>query len=100
MRDIMTPEQVASYLQLNKDTIYRLIRQKKLAATRIGRTYRVPKEDLEAFVLANSTRAEVRKGLFRRAREIAGRNPDLNGDKVLEELERRDERRSSQQQAV
>ncbi|MCL4552144.1 MAG: helix-turn-helix domain-containing protein [Candidatus Marsarchaeota archaeon] len=96
----MTPEQVASYLQLTKDTIYRLIRQKKLAATRIGRAYRVPKEDLEAFILANSTRPDVREALFRRVGEIAQRNPKLKGDEVLEDLERLDQKRGSKRQAV
>lgn len=33
MCEIMTPEQVAEYLQLNTDTVYRLIRQKQLAAS-------------------------------------------------------------------
>lgn len=47
MREIMTPEQVAEYLQLNTDTGYRLIRQKKLPAAQIGRAYRIPGEDVE-----------------------------------------------------
>lgn len=88
MKEIMTPEQVADYLQLNKDTVYRLIRQKKLAATRIGRNYRVPKEDLELFLLANSTRDVVRQTLFRRVLEIGERNVGISSDAVLDELER------------
>lgn len=95
MREIMTPEQVADYLQLNVDTVYRLIRDRKLAATQIGRAYRVPKEDLEDFLLANSTRLNVRKALFRRFTEIAERNPNLNSDALLEELEREDEERKA-----
>lgn len=87
MKDLMTPEQVAEYLQLNKDTVYRLIRDRKLAAARIGRNYRVPKEELEAFLVANSTRDEVREALFRRLGEIASQ-PDLDGDQLLEQLER------------
>jgi len=93
MREIMTPEQVAEYLQMNTDTVYRFIRERKLAAGRIGRSYRVPKEDLEAFLLANSTREEVRQALFRKVKELGARNPDLNSDALLEELEQRDERR-------
>ena len=61
LRDVMTPEQVADYLQLDKETVYRLIRDRKLAATRIGRAYRIPREDLDTFLMANSTRPEVRK---------------------------------------
>jgi len=88
----MTPEQVAQYLQVAKDTVYRLIRGRKLAATRIGRAYRVPREDVEAYMRVYSTRAEVRAALFDRVDDIRARNPDLNGDVLLDELERRDER--------
>ncbi len=92
-REIMTPEQVAEYLQLTTDTVYRLIRNRKLAASQIGRTYRIPKEDLDAFLLANSTRPQVSEGLWRRFMEIADRSPGLNSDDVLEQLEREDEAR-------
>ena len=91
MRDIMTAEQVADYLQLNTDTVYRLIRERKLAASHIGRTYRIPKEDLDQFLETNSTRPEVRAELFRRVLEIGERNPDGDGDALLEELERMDD---------
>lgn len=93
MREIMTPEQVADYLQMNTDTVYRLIRERKLAATHIGRSYRIPKEDLEDFLVANSTRSAVRQGLFRRVMEIGERNRGLDSDDVLDELEREDEER-------
>lgn len=89
----MTPEQVADYLQLNTDTVYRLIRERRLAATRIGRAYRIPKEDLDAFLLVNSTRADVRQALFRRVLEIGERSPELDGDTLLEDLERQNEQR-------
>lgn len=96
MREIMTPEQVAQYLQLNTDTVYRLIRQNKLGAARIGRTYRIPKEDVENFLLTYSNRAEVREALFRRVLSLGERNakryPNLTSEAVLEELEAADER--------
>ena len=96
MHEIMTPEQVADYLQLNTDTVYRLIRRKELAAAKIGRTYRIPREDLKVFLLTHSTRPEVRRVLFRRVLEFAEkRNPGLSSDDVLEELERMDEERRS-----
>jgi excisionase family DNA binding protein len=97
MREIMTPEQVAEYLQLNTDTVYRLIRGHQLAASKIGRTYRIPKEDVEAFLLSHSTRAQVREALFRRVAEIGERNaaqyPELTSDQVLDELEADDAKR-------
>ena len=93
--DMLTPEQVAGYLQLNKDTVYRLIRTKRLAAARIGRAYRIPRQDLEAFIAASSTRAEVRQELFKRVLEIGRRNPDLDSDALLHTLEAEDTQESS-----
>lgn len=101
MQDIMTPEQVANFLQLAPDTVYRLIRQHKLGAARIGRSYRIPKEDVELFITTNSNRAQVRKALFKHAGEIRKRNvvryPHLSSDDVLKELEEVD---ANQQKSV
>ena len=94
IRDVMTPEQVADHLQLDKETIYRLIRRKQLAATRIGRAYRIPREDLETFLVSHSTRPAVQEALFARLDEIADRNPGLDGDALLEQLEREDDERT------
>ena len=93
MREVMTPEQVAEYLQVSTETVYRLIRRNQLAATRVGRVYRIPWRDLETYVLANSNRPAVRDALFAYVNGIAERNPGVNSDDVLEELEREDEER-------
>lgn len=92
MRDVLTPEQVADLLQLNKDTVYRLIRARKLAATRIGRSYRIPRQDVEAFLRRNSTVAEMRQVAWDRLLSIGARNLDVDSDIVLDELERADTR--------
>jgi excisionase family DNA binding protein len=91
MREVMTPEQVAEYLQLSPDYVYRLIRSHQLAASKIGRAYRIPKEDVDAFLLSHSTRPSVRKALWDRVLSIAERNPGVNSDDVLAELEAMDE---------
>lgn len=92
IRDVMTPEQVADYLQLATETVYRLIRQRKLAATRIGRAYRIPRQDVESFIVANSTRDEVRRLQFQRVMAISDRaDSELDGDTLLEALEASDE---------
>ena len=46
IREVMTPEQAADYLQVNRETIYRYIREGKLVASKLGRTYRLPKRSL------------------------------------------------------
>jgi excisionase family DNA binding protein len=90
VREVLTPRQVADYLQLSTEAVYRLIRRRQLAASRIGRSYRIPRADLDAFLIANSTRPEVQQAIFARLEEVARRHPDADGDALLAELERAD----------
>lgn len=48
--DIMTVEDCADALQLNKTTIYHLIEKKKIPATRIGKSYRISKKKMIEYV--------------------------------------------------
>lgn len=64
MRDIMTPPQVAEYLQLTPETVYRYIREGKLVASRLGRQYRIPRESVEMLLLATSTAGNARLRSF------------------------------------
>ena len=59
IRDVLTPEQAADYLQVNRETIYRYIREGKLVASKLGRTYRVPKRSLELLLWATRTREDI-----------------------------------------
>ncbi|MBC7264783.1 MAG: helix-turn-helix domain-containing protein [Chloroflexi bacterium] len=65
-KDVLTPQEVAEYLQLAPDTVYRYIRQGKLVACKLGRQYRVPKENVELFLLATSTAGEAQLRTFSR----------------------------------
>jgi excisionase family DNA binding protein len=53
--EIMTPDQAAAYLQVSRDTIYRYIRSGKLAASRLGRSYRIPKRNLDLLLWESRT---------------------------------------------
>ena len=57
--DILTPEQAADYLQVNRETIYRYIRQGKLVASKLGRSYRIPKPHLDLLLWSTRTRPDV-----------------------------------------
>jgi len=57
--EVMTPDQAAEYLQVNRETIYRYIRGGKLDASRLGRGYRVPRRNLELLLLTTRTRPYV-----------------------------------------
>lgn len=58
-QDVLTPDQAAEYLQVDRETIYRYIRQGKLIASRLGRTYRVPKRSLDLLLWATRTRPDI-----------------------------------------
>lgn len=57
--EIMTPEQAAAYLQVGRGTIYRYIREGKLLASRLGRSYRIPSENVDLLLLATRTRPDI-----------------------------------------
>ena len=63
-KEIMTPQEVAAYLQLAPETIYRYIREGKLVASKLGRQYRIPKRNIELFLLATSTAGDTRLRVF------------------------------------
>ncbi len=50
---LLTPEQVAGILQVHILTIYGYIREGKLDAIRLGRSYRITHQDLEQFIESN-----------------------------------------------
>lgn len=80
-KDVLTPQEVATYLQLTPDTVYRYIREGKLAASKLGRTYRIPKENVELFLLATSTAGDAQMRSFSRQRAIEW----LEEDRINEE---------------
>ncbi|HEX7475558.1 MAG TPA: helix-turn-helix domain-containing protein [Dehalococcoidales bacterium] len=56
IRSLLTPEQVADILQIHVLTVYNYIRQGKLDAVRVGRSYRIVPEDLEHWIEINRVR--------------------------------------------
>jgi len=51
--NLLTPQQVAGILQVHVLTIYSYIRQGKLDAIRLGRSYRIIPRDLTRFIESN-----------------------------------------------
>jgi excisionase family DNA binding protein len=58
-QEIFTPDQAAEYLQLDRETVYRYIRQGKLVASKLGRTYRIPRRSLDLLLWATRTRRDI-----------------------------------------
>ena len=53
--EVMTPREVAEFLQLTPDTVYRYIRQGRLVASQFGRRYRISKKNVDLFLYTTST---------------------------------------------
>jgi excisionase family DNA binding protein len=51
---LLTTEQVARYLKVDKFTVYRLVAQKKLPAFRVGNQWRFKQKMIDAWLLKNS----------------------------------------------
>lgn len=49
-RDILTVSQVADYLQISEITTYKLVQEGKIPAFKVGRHWRIVKEDLNEFI--------------------------------------------------
>jgi excisionase family DNA binding protein len=47
---LLTASEVADLLRVSSMTVYRLIRSGELPAVRVGRSYRVRREDLDAYL--------------------------------------------------
>lgn len=53
---LMTPQQVADFLQVDFRTVYHLLRSGKLSGVKVGRIWRIRPEDVEEYLRAYSNR--------------------------------------------
>ena len=53
--DFLTVREVADCLRFSGMTVYRLIESGKLPATKIGRSFRIQRADLEVYIQNNTT---------------------------------------------
>lgn len=59
MAELMTVEEVASYLRVNKKTIYTLISESRIPATRVGRQYRFNKAAIDDWLHEKSIGGKI-----------------------------------------
>ncbi len=57
--DNLTPDQAATYLQVDRETVYRYIRDGRLGASRIGRRLRIPRRSIDLLLLATRARPDL-----------------------------------------
>ena len=87
-REIFTPEQAAEYLQVDRETIYRYIRQGKLVASKLGRTYRIPRTSIDLLLWATRTREDISLREYTRSEISEFMNAD-ELDKEAQEIAQR-----------
>jgi excisionase family DNA binding protein len=54
--EFLTPEEVAKILRISVLTVYGYIQKENLSAVRLGRHYRISREDLAAFIKSKRTK--------------------------------------------
>jgi excisionase family DNA binding protein len=54
LEPLLTLEQVAEYLNIDRFTVYRLVAQKQLPAFKVGGQWRFSQEMIEAWLMKNS----------------------------------------------
>jgi excisionase family DNA binding protein len=57
--NLLSADQVARYLKVDKFTIYRLVSQKKIPAFKVGNQWRFKKKMIDAWLLKNSNLEKV-----------------------------------------
>lgn len=55
--EVMTVEQVAAYLQLHPQVVYRHVREGKIPVSRIGQTLRFPKSVIDSWLKEEAWRS-------------------------------------------
>lgn len=53
----VTPNEVADMLRVSSMTVYRLIKSGEMRAIKVGRSYRLRQEDVDAYVAGQYTQA-------------------------------------------
>lgn len=48
--EVLTVDELMDYLAVGKSTAYKLLREEKIKAFRIGRVYKIPKEAVREYV--------------------------------------------------
>lgn len=57
--DLMTVREVAEMMRVSNMTVYRMIKGGELGAVRIGKNYRIRKNDVLAYLMRRSVRVDV-----------------------------------------
>src|SRR2546428_5851049 len=74
--DILTVDQVAAYLHLNRLTVYRYIREGRLRASKVGKAYRIRQADVDWFLDSMRTPLVRPTNTEERPEPVTAKRPD------------------------
>ena len=60
--EMLTPEEVAQYLKVTVETVWRWCRTEKLPAVKIGKYWRIPRNELDEFIKTRSQPSPEEQG--------------------------------------
>lgn len=75
--DVLTVVEVAAFMRVSRETVYRLAARGELPGRKIGRIWRFPKEAIQQYVQGNSLVGHA-------SRSAPGRYPSLDGSSDAE----------------
>jgi excisionase family DNA binding protein len=58
MEELITIQQVANYLKVDRFTVYRLVTQKRIPAFKVGGQWRFKQEMIDSWLMRNSNMSE------------------------------------------
>jgi len=61
IREIMTADEVAEYLRMNRPMIYRLLKRKELPGFKIGTDFRVRRADIDGWIVKKEKFARMHR---------------------------------------
>ena len=95
MYEVMTAEQVASYLQMDEQTIYRKVKRGEIPAVRIGKTLRFKKDLIDGWLRLSSLQWNPKRSKNLRAwAEGFAKAKNLHEEDVLKAVAKRRKRRA------
>jgi len=62
MDDVLTIEELSSYLKISKSTLYKLVREGKVPSQKVGRHWRFRKEAIDRWLEESRTKVPVVEG--------------------------------------
>jgi len=80
-KEIMNVPELAEYIGVSGSKIYKLIRDKKIPASKIGRQYKFSKQVIDSWLKENIITSFLNEPLFQPKKNVEKKNVEKGGEK-------------------